>query len=90
MHRIFTQNTDDLHINSGLAEEEVIHAHGHNAGAMCAICGAKDSYREMREAFKIGEVRWCQRCLHEGKKSPIKPSVVFFNESLPKEFYEAA
>ena len=59
LHKIFTQNTDDLHLKSGFTEEEVVHAHGHNGCAVCPVCGSKDSFREMFEAFKLGEVRWC-------------------------------
>ena len=88
MHRVFSQNTDDLFLKAGLDEEQVIHAHGHNACAVCSICGSRDSYDEMMAALRAGEVRFCPRCKHTGKNSPIKPGVVFFNESLPKQFYD--
>jgi len=90
LFKVFTQNTDALHLKSGMFESDVIHAHGVHAAAVCAVCGARDSIREMKEAFKLGEVRWCQRCRYSGQRSPIKPGVVFFNESLPREFHEAA
>jgi len=34
-------------------------------------------------------VRYCDRCRHSGKISPIKPAVVFFGESLPQEYKDA-
>ena len=62
IHKVFSQNTDDLFIKCGLTEEEVIHAHGHNGSAICPVCGARDSYADMMAAFRVGEVRYCQRC----------------------------
>ena len=47
VHKVFTQNTDDLFPKCGIEESMVIHAHGHNGQAVCAICGAADSFTEM-------------------------------------------
>ena len=89
MHKVFTQNTDNLFLKCGIDEEMVIHAHGTNGKAICAVCGTKDSAEELTAALRKGEVRYCKHCIQEdGKKSPIKPGVVFFNESLPREFYD--
>ena len=61
LHKVFTQNTDELHLKCGGLEEEedVIHAHGHNGSAVCAVCRAKDSLDEFSKAARIGEVRYC-------------------------------
>ena len=40
--------------------------------------------------LRQGTPIWCLKCSEEGKRHPIKPSVVFFNESLPQEFREMA
>jgi len=89
VHKVFTQNTDGLHLKSGLTEEEVVHAHGIHGHAVCPVCGTRDSYEKMMEGFSRAEVGWGRNGLSEGKQSPIKPGVVFFSESLPKEFHEA-
>jgi len=83
---VFTQNTDTLHLESGLSEDVLIHAHGTTGKAHCAVCKAYDSFSELNKALVKGEVRYCKPCSQQGKKSPIKPSVVFFGESLPDEF----
>ena len=79
-HRIFTQNTDELHIRCGLTDQEVIHAHGRNGKAVCAVCGAEHSAEKMDANFETGEVYYCE-C--EEKKGPIKPNAVWFNERMP-------
>ena len=88
VHKIFTQNTDNLFIDAGLEEDEVIHAHGHNGRAVCALCGTWGSTADMKKHFQQGEIYWCPKCNQQGKKGPMKPGVVFFNEPLPSEFYE--
>ena len=74
-------------MNCGMMEEDVLHAHGRLHDAVCAVCGIKYSTAEMFNGFQAGEVRWCHSCAKEGIKGPIKPNVVFFNESLPEEFH---
>ena len=87
VHRIFTQNTDDLHITCGLSDETVIHAHGRVGHGACAVCGHPSSTDDMFDGFREGVVRWCKKCANIGQKGPIKPNVVFFNEALPKIFH---
>lgn len=90
IHQLFTQNTDDLFIDCGLSDDQIIHAHGRVGNAVCAVCGTKDSTEAMFEAFEKGEVMWCKSCAKNDQKGPIKPNVVFFNEAMPKEFHEQA
>ena len=87
VHRIFTQNTDDLFIDCGLTDEQVIHAHGRTGNAVCAVCGEPSSTEAMMEHFASGKVLWCAMCTAKGEKGPVKPNVVFFNEGLPKVFH---
>ena len=42
----------------------------------------------MKDHIKQGEVFYCDKPGCAGKKRPIKPTVVFFGESLPSEFFE--
>ena len=77
-----------MFIKCGLSDEEVIHAHGRLGNAVCAVCGIKHSTEKMKENFIKGEVYWCE--CEDGKKGPIKPNVVWFNEQMPKEFYDGA
>ena len=89
VHKVFTQNTDDLHEKTGIEDDLLIHAHGANGKAICPVCGTPDDSDALTAALRKGEVRYCKHCTQEdGSKSPIKPGVVFFNESLPREFYD--
>ena len=38
VHKVFTQNTDDLFEKCGIEEESVIHAHGTVGRAICPMC----------------------------------------------------
>ena len=85
---MFTQNTDDLFFLSGIDEHMVVHAHGTGWYASCAVCGEKSDIKELNANLRKGEVLYCKKCTQpDGSGSPIKPGVVFFNESLPKDFY---
>ena len=44
----------------------------------------------MNKALDAGIVRYCDRCKHQGKQSPVKPAVVFFGEAMPTDFKKAA
>ena len=77
---------DGLHSKSGIADKKVVNAHGTGGQAQCAICKAPHDFEDFDRALRAGTPLFCTKCSAEGKKGPIKPSVVFFNESLPAEF----
>lgn len=73
---VLTQNIDGLHMKAG--STNVIHAHGTMNEAYCLNCGNRESNPPYN-----GSVLTCEIC-----GGLMKPTVVFFNESLPKGFYE--
>ena len=81
--RVLTQNTDGLHLDSGLAQSRVVNAHGTHGKANCAVCKAPFDFNELDQALRKGVPTWCMKCAEAGHRHPIKPSVVFFNEALP-------
>ena len=79
---------DGLHGKSGLSSDKVINAHGTGTEAQCAICKSPYNFDEFDLALRAGTPIYCAKCNTEGKRGPIKPSVVFFNEPMPTEFRE--
>jgi NAD-dependent SIR2 family protein deacetylase len=85
VHQLITQNVDDLHQEAGSCA--VVQLHGRNRVVVCLGCGGELPREEMqerlRERLQFGmnwEVPECHRC-----GGVLKPAVVFFGESVPKE-----
>ena len=85
LFQVLSQNTDGLHRDSGLPEGKFIDAHGTHGEAMCAKCKSPFDVDSFERALHEGSPIYCSLC-----QGPIKPSVVFFNESLPDSFKRAA
>lgn len=79
----FTQNIDCLELKAGLPKDKLIAAHGNLSGAHCPKCKKIVSNDAFKAHVKSGEIFYCEDC----KDVPIKPTVVFFGENLPKEFF---
>ena len=75
---------------AGIKDEYMCYAHGTTREAYCSVCKARDNWKEVRKALDEGNVRYCDRCKHQGKRSPVKPAAVFFGESMPQSFRESA
>ncbi len=73
---VLTQNIDGLHIKAG--SKNVIPAHGTMNEAYCLNCG----HKEKNPPYN-GYVLTCEIC-----GGLMKPTVVFFRESLPRSFFE--
>ncbi|CAI2371567.1 unnamed protein product [Moneuplotes crassus] len=80
----YTQNIDALELKAGISKEKVVAAHGNMSGAHCPKCGQSKNIKTFEEYVKRGKIWRCNKC-----KCPIKPTVVFFGESLPTEFSES-
>ncbi|WP_307810606.1 SIR2 family NAD-dependent protein deacylase [Tomitella cavernea] len=88
---VVTQNVDDLHERAGA--EDVVHLHGAIAASRCSVCGApaeSEAAPETRAAsdtagpeIRTGGARIappaCPVC-----GGPVRPSVVWFGEALPR------
>ena len=90
LHKMFTQNVDMLEEVAGIKDEYMCYAHGTTREAYCSVCKSRDNWKEVRKALDEGNVRYCDRCKHQGKRSPVKPAAVFFGESMPQSFRESA
>lgn len=84
---LFTQNVDDLHEQSGLAD--VVHLHGSLHAPRCAACGLAVDPGGL-PVMPDGEPRRIEppRCKACG--GPLRPGVVWFGEALPAEALLAA
>ncbi|OMJ81507.1 hypothetical protein SteCoe_18027 [Stentor coeruleus] len=78
MQICYSQNIDGLERKAGV--KKVVQAHGNIDKAHCALCRKDYSRKDVVDAMRASKVMYCD-C-----KGPIKPDVVFFGESLPKEF----
>ena len=55
LHALITQNTDGLHIMSGIPKEKVIEVHGNMRRAMCLQCDWRDDMQVVAERLRAGE-----------------------------------
>ena len=75
-----------LEERAGIEDRYMVYAHGTTREAYCSVCREPHDWREVRKALDKGEVIYCN-C---EKRGPLKPAAVFFGESMPKSFKEAA
>jgi NAD-dependent SIR2 family protein deacetylase len=84
--RNVTQNIDSLESLTGLVyDEHVVQAHGGFDRAACIECDAVCVPEEVRETIMNDRIPRCDAC-----SGAVKPSIVFFEESLPAAFHQAA
>jgi len=82
LHKCFTQNVDTLERAAGVPPEMLVEAHGSFAGQSCIDCHAAYPADKMKEYLLAGSVPHCEACA-----GLVKPDIVFFGESLPREFH---
>lgn len=78
-----TQNIDNLEEKAGIDMKQVVQAHGANRGAVCSVCRAPYDQERMQQAVRDQKIFYCEADSCKGKKSPVKPNIVFFGEQLP-------
>lgn len=83
--KCFTQNIDGLELDVGLDPTLLVQAHGHMRNALCCECRAPVDSELFLRHLKEEKVL---RCSLEGCAGVVKPSVTFFGEPLPKDFFE--
>ena len=80
-----TQNIDNLESKSGLnVKDKLVQAHGSVSGAKCSKCSKTMDEDVLKQKIKSVDVYYCS---DESCKGPVKPDIVLFGESLPKEFF---
>ena len=80
---IFTQNVDGLEIKAKIPEEKIVYVHGNVLEGHCPKCKKSVDINEINKGIKEKKVYFCPIC-----NTPCKPYIVFFEEKLPKRFFE--
>lgn len=75
---LVTQNVDGLHRDAG--SERVVELHGNLMLSRCSVC-RRDPFVD-RRSYADGEVPECELCRSAGRRSPIRPHIVWFGESI--------
>ncbi len=77
---VITQNVDNLHQRAGVPDDKVFELHGNAQWVSCLDCGERYPMAQIKARLDQGEeVPDCQAC-----RGVLKPDVVFFGESLPR------
>ena len=76
-----TQNIDNLHQDSGIAQEKVIELHGNGTFATCLTCATRYELESIKQAF-LGndELPICKFC-----GGLIKTATISFGQAMPLE-----
>ena len=78
---VITQNIDNLHQKSGVAEDLVIELHGNSGYAKCLDCGFRYELADLELQFKAkGRVEPCSRC-----GGIIKSATISFGQAMPED-----
>jgi len=86
--RCLTQNIDSLEAQAGLPRHMIVAAHGNFDGAHTVPSGRRVDVEEVRQAvMEDGEEGW--KALRDRHGELVKPSIVFFGESLPEAYFES-
>jgi NAD-dependent deacetylase len=78
---VITQNVDNLHQDSGVADERVIELHGNAAYAKCLGCGERHELADLKGPFlERGVVPACRAC-----GGLVKTATISFGQPMPAE-----
>ncbi|KAF8895637.1 DHS-like NAD/FAD-binding domain-containing protein [Infundibulicybe gibba] len=81
LHICFTQNIDTLERRAGIPDDKIVEAHGSFATQRCIECKRPYDDEDMKRCIKDQRIPRCEEC-----NGLVKPDIVFFGESLPKNF----
>lgn len=77
---VITQNVDNLHQASGVAEGQVIELHGNASYAKCLECDLRHELEELRPIFvDRGEIPMCKAC-----GGLVKTATISFGQQMPE------
>ena len=78
---VITQNIDNLHQDSGIAQEKVIELHGNGTFASCLTCAIRYELESIKQSF-LGndELPICKFC-----GGLIKTATISFGQAMPLE-----
>lgn len=83
--RNFTQNIDTLEREAGVPGDMLVEAHGSFSDARCIDCEFAHTMDFLRGIIMEDGIPKCTQC-----DGLVKPSIVFFGESLPERFFSCA
>ncbi len=83
---LITQNIDNLHQSSGIAERDVVELHGNTTYAVCLDCAERYELSWVREKFE-GSGERAPDCSCGG---PIKTATISFGQAMPAEAMQRA
>lgn len=76
---VITQNTDGLHLESGVPETKIIELHGNSTYAACLACGLRHDFEPIRKAFLDEEtILDCVAC-----GGLLKAATISFGQPMP-------
>ncbi len=77
---VITQNIDNLHQNSGIADEQVIELHGNSTYAKCLDCEVRYEIAELKVQFEAeNRVGPCRAC-----GGIVKSATISFGQAMPE------
>jgi NAD-dependent deacetylase len=77
---VITQNIDNLHQESGIADDKVIEVHGNTRYAKCLGCGQRVELEPIRAYFHAhGEPPDCEAC-----GGIVKTATISFGQAMPE------
>lgn len=82
---VITQNVDNLHLDSGVPENQVIELHGNAAYAKCLECEQRHELADLEPRWKAKEELTCVVC--EGL---LKTATISFGQPMPEDKMELA
>lgn len=77
---VVTQNVDNLHQDSGIADDRVIEIHGNASYAKCLNCGKRYEFEDLKPRYEADEDLTCLFC--EGL---LKSATISFGQAMPEQ-----
>jgi NAD-dependent deacetylase len=85
---LITQNIDNLHQDSGIADEHIVELHGNGTYATCLECEARHDMDAIREEFKASQMTRAPACLACG--GIVKSATISFGQAMPEAPMQSA
>lgn len=85
LRRLYTQNIDMLHSQTGILSEKLVEAHGNLKYAQCRLCNTTVTFQKIRMQLLAGlSLPRCTKC-----KGSLDPNVVLYEDDLKPRFYKS-
>lgn len=79
---VITQNIDNLHQDSGIADDKIIELHGNGSYAVCLDCDLRHELDAVRAAFEASNMSLAPGCQNCG--GMVKSATVSFGQAMPE------